>query len=106
EGRVGELGAPVVADTLEHDVRFTEAGPGSTPGCFACLPMRAGERVVGVIDLLRMDDASAASPSARPFSSSELQFLATLLTYLGYPVDNARLLEEPHQSSRHHPRLT
>src|SRR5262245_44526746 len=102
EGRVSELGAPVVVDTLEHDVRFTEAGPGSTRGCFACLPMRAGERVVGVIDLLRMDDASAASPSARPFSSSELQFLATLLTYLGYAVDNARLLEEAHQSSRQH----
>src|SRR5262249_49335802 len=88
--------------SLEHDVRFTETGPDSTRGCFACLPVRVGERVVGVIDLLRMDDASAASPSARPFSSSELQFLATLLTYLGYAVDNARLTEETHQSSRQH----
>src|SRR5215813_14083269 len=102
EGRVAELGAPVVVDSLEHDVRFTETGPGSTRGCFACLPVRAGERVVGVIDLLRTDRASAASPSARPFSSSELQFLATLLTYLGYAVDNARLVEEAHQSSRQH----
>ena len=102
EGRVAELGTPVVVDSLEHDVRFTETGPDSTRGCFACLPVRVGERVVGVIDLLRMDDASAASPSARPFSSSELQFLATLLTYLGYAVDNARLIEEAHQSSRQH----
>src|SRR5215467_2899649 len=102
EGRVAELGAPVVVDSLEHDVRFTETGPSSTRGCFACLPVRAGERVVGVIDLLRTDGASAASPSARPFSSSELQFLATLLTYLGYAVDNARLVEEAHQSSRQH----
>src|SRR5215472_14050381 len=102
EGRVAELGNPVVVDSLEHDVRFTETGPGSARGCFACLPVRVGERVVGVVDLLRMDDASVASPSARPFSSSELQFLATLLTYLGYAVDNARLVEEAHQSSRQH----
>src|SRR5215813_8822639 len=102
EGRVAELGTPVVVDSLEHDVRFTETGHRSIRGCFACLPVRAGERVVGVVDLLRTDGASATSPSARPFSSSELQFLATLLTYLGYAVDNARLVEEAHQSSRQH----
>src|SRR5262249_31430373 len=100
EGRVAELGAPVVVDTLEHDVRFTEAGPGSTRGGFACLPMRAGGRVGRGVDLLPPGDATAASPSARAFSSSELQFLAILLTYLGYAVDNARLVEEAHQSSR------
>src|SRR5215813_13768600 len=48
EGRVAELGSPVVVDSLEHDVRFTETGPRSIRGCFACLPVRAGERVVGV----------------------------------------------------------
>src|SRR5215472_6922247 len=84
EGRVAELGTPVVVDSLEHDVRFAEAGPSTIRGCFACLPVRAGERVVGVIDLLRTDSASASSPSARPFTSPELQFLAILLTYLGY----------------------
>src|SRR5215813_9228640 len=99
EGRVAELGDPVVVDTLEHDVRFTETGP---RGSFVCLPLRAGERVVGVVDLVRMADTSAASPLARPFGSSDLQFLATLLVYLGYAVDNARLLEEAHQSSRQH----
>src|SRR5215472_4156429 len=103
EGRVAELGTPVVVDSLEHDVRFAEAGPStSTRGSFICLPLRAGERVVGVVDLVRMDDTSAASPLARPFSSSDLQFLATLLVYLGYAVDNARLIEEAHQSSRQH----
>ena len=103
EGRVAELGDPVVVDTLEHDVRFAEAGPStSTRGSFVCLPLRAGERVVGVVDLVRMDDTSAASPLARPFSSSDLQFLATLLVYLGYAVDNARLIEEAHQASRQH----
>src|SRR5262249_56166020 len=99
EGRVAELGDPVVVDTLEHDVRFAESGP---RGAVVCLPLRAGERVVGVVDLVRMADTSAASPLARPFGSSDLQFLATLLVYLGYAVDNARLLEEAHQSSRQH----
>src|SRR5215831_16301897 len=102
EGRVAELGNPVVVDTLEHDVRFAEAGPPtSARGSFVCLPLRAGERVVGVVDLVRLDDTSAASLT-RPFSSSDLQFLATLLVYLGYAVDNARLIEEAHQSSRQH----
>jgi signal transduction histidine kinase/CheY-like chemotaxis protein len=66
------------------------------------MPVRAGDRVVGVIDLVRKEDPSTAPPSPPPFSSPDLQFLTTLLTCLAYAVDNARLLAEAQQSARQH----
>src|SRR5215831_11372997 len=44
----------------------------------------------------------AVSSLSGLLSRTETQFPATLLVYLGYAVDNARLIEEAHQSSRQH----
>src|SRR3970282_750865 len=45
------------------------------------------------------EDASTSPPTPRPFSPTDLQFLTALLTYIGYAVDNARLLQEAQQSA-------
>jgi GAF domain-containing protein len=64
-------------------------------GAFICLPIRAGDRTIGVISMVKRADAPL-----QPFSAIDLQFLNTLMTYIGYAVDNARLLDEARESAR------
>ena len=100
-GKVAELGDAIVIESMATDARFTQAQDtrhGS--GSFICMPLRAGDRVVGVMSLVRKEDAGTTPPTPRPFSTSDLQFLTTLLTYIAYAVDNARLLEEAQGSAR------
>jgi GAF domain-containing protein len=100
-GKVAALGDAIVIERMEKDARFTP-GEDSRPasGSFICMPLRAGDRVVGVMSLVRKEDAGTTPPAPRPFSASDLQFLATLLTYIAYAVDNARLLDEAQESAR------
>ena len=101
EGAVAKLGDPVVVDSIEKDARFTAAGDARYgTGSFLCMPLRAGDRVIGVINLVRKEDAGTSPPAPRPFSPTDVQFLTTLLTYIAYAVDNARLLDEAQQSAR------
>ena len=101
-GRVVELGEAVLVDDVETDPRFNQ--PNASPygsGSFICMPIRAGERVIGVINMARKkNSADAGAACAEPFSAIDLQFLNALMTYIGYAVDNARLLEEAQQSAR------
>jgi len=103
--KVAESGDAVVVDSMEKDARFACAG-GGTPGAgsFLCMPLRAGDRVIGVINLVRKEDGAAAA-APHPFSPSDLQFLSTLLTYIAYAVDNARLLDEAQQAARQRQRV-
>ncbi len=103
EGAVAELGAPVVVESTQRDGRFVDASQiGHGGGSFVCLPVRAGDRMVGVIDLLRKEDTNTVPPRPRPFTPPELEFLGTVLTCLAYAVDNARLIEDVQQSARQH----
>jgi signal transduction histidine kinase len=100
-GKVAELGDAIVIESMEKDARFTQVKDSRQgSGSFLCMPLRAGDRVVGVMSLVRKEDAGTTPPTPRPFSTSDLQFLATLLTYIAYAVDNARLLEEAQESAR------
>src|SRR6266496_5444471 len=100
-GKVAELGDAIVIESMEKDARFTQVKDSrQASGSFLCMPLRAGDRVVGVMSLVRKEDAGTTPPTPRPFSTSDLQFLATLLTYIAYAVDNARLLEEAQESAR------
>ena len=100
-GKVAELGDAIVIESMEKDSRFTQVKDSrQASGSFLCMPLRAGDRVVGVMSLVRKEDAGTTPPTPRPFSTSDLQFLATLLTYIAYAVDNARLLEEAQESAR------
>ena len=87
-------------DDIEKDARFAKINdPKYGTGSFICMPVRVGDRVIGVINLAKKEDASTSPPTPRPFSPTDLQFLTALLTYIGYAVDNARLLHEAQQSA-------
>lgn len=100
-GKVVELGEPVLVDDIEADPRFNKpnaAHYGSSS--FISMPIRSGDRVIGVINMAkRKEEGGAGGPRPQPFSSIDLQFLNALMTYIGYAVENARLLQEAQQSA-------
>jgi GAF domain-containing protein len=98
-GKVIERGEPVLVEDAETDPRLREPTAARyASGSFLCMPIRAGDRVIGVINMAKRKDAGDARP--QPFTTIDLQFLNALMTYVGYAVDNARLLEEAQQSAR------
>ncbi len=97
-GTVAALGEPTLVDDIETDPRFSKPNlPRYGNGSFICMPIRAGDRVIGVINMAKGKEAGGARP--QPFSPIDLQFLNALMTYIGYAADNARLLEEAQQSA-------
>jgi signal transduction histidine kinase len=98
-GRVAQTGEPVEVDDVEADARFR--GPAVAcygNGSYICMPIRARDRVIGVINIAKRKETGDAR--AQSFSAIDLQFLNALMTYIGYAVDNARLLEEAQGSAR------
>ncbi len=100
-GKVVEMGEPVLVDDIASDPRFNRANnPQYGNGSFICMPIRVGDRVIGVINMAkRRDGAAADALRMPPFGSTDLQFLNALMTYIGYAVDNSRLLEEAQSSA-------
>jgi signal transduction histidine kinase len=93
-GKVVEMGEPVLVDDIVSDPRFNKANdPQYGNGSFICMPIRVGDRVIGVINMAKRRDG-VVSDALRPppFSSTDLQFLNALMTHIGYAVDNPRLL--------------
>lgn len=100
-GKVAEAGEPVLVEDIETDPRFGRANhPRYGAGSFVCLPLRVGDRVVGVVNLARKELSIGHSSKPAAFSSTDFQFLNTLITYMAYAVDNARLLEETRDATR------
>ncbi|HKA61729.1 MAG TPA: ATP-binding protein [Methylomirabilota bacterium] len=100
-GKVVEMGEPVLVDDIATDPRFNKANdPQYGNGSFICMPIRVGDRVLGVINMAKKRE-HAMSDALRPppFSSTDLHFLNALMTYIGYAVDNSRLLEEAQTSA-------
>ncbi|HXJ78667.1 MAG TPA: ATP-binding protein [Candidatus Methylomirabilis sp.] len=98
-GRVGQTGEPLLVDDMETDPRCR--GPETSRygnGSFISMPIRAGDRVIGVINMAKPREATGGRP--QPFSTIDLQFLNALMTSIGYAVDNARLFEEAQESAR------
>ncbi len=101
-GKVVEMGEPVLVDDIESDPRFKQPNaPQYGNGSFICMPIRVGDRVIGVINMAKRKELGASSTSRpQPFGAIDLQFLNALMTYIGYAVDNARLLDEAQQSAQ------
>jgi signal transduction histidine kinase len=92
-GKVVQMGEPVLVEDIEKDPRFAKVNdPKYGGGSFICLPLRVGDRIVGVVNLARKENP--AGVPTQSFTSTDLQFLNALITYTAYAVDNARLLEE------------
>jgi len=98
-GRVVELGEAVLVEDIEKDPRFAKVNdPKYGGGSFICMPLRVGERIVGVVNLARKENPPGSS--SQSFASTDLQFLNALMTYTAYAVDNARLFEEARQAAQ------
>ena len=92
-GRVVQMGEAVLVEDIEKDPRFARASdPKYGGGSFICMPLRVGDRIVGVVNLAKKE--SAPGVPTQTFVSTDLQFLNALMTYTAYAVDNARLFEE------------
>jgi signal transduction histidine kinase len=98
-GKVVEMGEAVLVEDIEKDPRFAKVNdPKYGGGSFICMPLRVGDRIVGVVNLARKE-GPPGSPS-QSFASTDLQFLNALMTYTAYAVDNARLFEEARQAAQ------
>jgi signal transduction histidine kinase len=98
-GRVVQLGEAVLVEDIEKDPRFAKiSDPKYGGGSFICVPLRVGDRIVGVVNLAKKESAPGVPSQA--FSPTDLQFLNALMTYTAYAVDNARLFEEAREAAQ------
>jgi GAF domain-containing protein len=73
---------------VEHDPRFGKPNdPKYATASFICLPVRAHGRVIGVLNLSKKGERQG-------FNETDMKFLSTLLGYIGFAVDHARLVQE------------
>jgi signal transduction histidine kinase len=98
-GRVVQMGEAVLVEDIEKDPRFGQiSDPKYGGGSFICMPLRVGDRIVGVVNLAKKE--SAPGVAAQAFIATDLQFLNALMTYTAYAVDNARLFEEAREAAQ------
>lgn len=99
-GKVVQHGEPVLVEDIETDPRFGKPNdPKYGGGSFICLPLRVGDRIIGVVNLSKKEYAAGRAAQQPAFGQTDLQFLNALMTYTAYAVDNARLLEEAQQGA-------
>jgi two-component system, NtrC family, sensor kinase len=92
-GKVAQTGEPVLVEDVEHDERFNKVNdPKYDTSSFISMPLRAQERIIGVLNLSRKSDQKA-------FSELDVKFLSTLLGHIGFAVENARLLKEAKEAA-------
>jgi signal transduction histidine kinase len=97
-GRVVQMGEAVLVEDIEKDGRFAKINdPKYGGGSFICMPLRVGDRIVGVVNLAKKEGTPGA---AQTFTPTDLQFLNALMTYTAYAVDNARLFEEAREAAQ------
>ena len=91
-GLVALKGTPYASDNYPEDARFQHTkdidSAVAEEGLIAILgvPMRLGQRIVGVL--------FAANRTSRPFAREDVTLLSSLAAHAAVAIDNARLLEE------------
>lgn len=92
-GQVASSGEPVLVEDVARDDPLRDAFEFQFEiSSFICMPLRARERIIGVLNL-------AKSLNQKAFSESDLKFLTTLLSHISFAVENARLLEEARKAA-------
>ncbi len=92
-GKVVQTGEPVLVEDVEHDERFGKVNdPKYDTSSFICLPLRAQDRIIGVLNLSKKS-------GQKSFGELDLKFLSTLLGHIGFAVENARLLKEAKEAA-------
>jgi signal transduction histidine kinase len=92
-GKVLQTGEPVLVEDVEHDQRFTKINdPKYDTSSFICMPLRAHDRIIGVLNLSKKS-------GQKSFSELDSKFLSTLLGHIGFAVENARLLKEAKEAA-------
>lgn len=93
-GRVAQTGEALLVEDVEQDPVFRKSNDlkYETPS-FICIPLRAREQVIGVLNLSKKGDRKA-------FRKSDLKYLNSLLTHISLAVENARLLKEAKEATQ------
>lgn len=87
-GRCAQQGRPIWVPTIEKSrdwARDLAERSSYRPKNVLCLPLKARERVIGVVQLFDR-------PTDRPFSPADLDFLGILVNDLALKLENAHLL--------------
>ncbi len=87
-GRCAQQGRPIWVPAIERSrdwARDLAERSGYRPENVLCLPLKARERVIGVVQLFDR-------PADRPFSPADLDFLGILVNDLALKLENAHLL--------------
>lgn len=94
-GKVAELGVPVLVEDIEKDPRFAKPNaPKYGSGSFISVPIRVGDRILGVINLAKKKSDGVSPPGTVPFNALDLRFVTALMTYIGQALNNVRLRDE------------
>jgi signal transduction histidine kinase len=81
---VVQSGEPVYAADVHEEPRYIDAGIGSRSEL--CVPLKVGERVIGVLN--------AESEKVDAFSKDDVRLLSTLADQAALAIENARLYEQ------------
>ncbi|MBI3092390.1 MAG: GAF domain-containing protein [Candidatus Tectomicrobia bacterium] len=93
-GKVAQTGEPMLVADVEHDDRTSKSNdPKYETSSFICMPLRVQDRIIGVLNLAKKGNQTS-------FSESDLKFINTLLSHIGFAVENARLLKEAREAAR------
>ncbi|MGE5264979.1 MAG: GAF domain-containing protein [Acidobacteriota bacterium] len=84
-GMVAETGESILCKETGADPRFIGRDP-RVMRSELCVPLKAGERIIGVINV------ESLRPNA--FSDRDLRFLSTLASQIGTVIENARLFDD------------
>lgn len=86
-GRVALTGEPLISADIAHDERFMrDAVRRAGIHFFACIPLKAEGKVVGVLEL--------AAKESRQLLPRDLQLLTSISNQIGLAIDSARLYEQ------------
>jgi two-component system NtrC family sensor kinase len=94
-GRVAQSGEPILVEDISEEAGLSMIELGMREEgfrSFACIPLGAKEKVLGVMDI--------ASHDLRQFSAQDMELLTSIGNQIGVAIDNARLFHDLNETYR------